>query len=265
MSTGTKSLEANDPAAPAPARRARWRWLLPVVPLLLWLVRVVSDFFGWAYLRKPVAAVLSSTLDRQVEIDPPFSIHLRRSIPIEIGAIRIAAPDWSGQPHFADIRNIEADLDWGVVAGRQPHLYRLSVESADIHAQRDAEGRATWSMGSAKEESEAEDSAPMLPVIDRLSIGQADIDIEDAAGQIDLQVRVKASQGEPGAKSDARAQTGTDGGAPEGLEAVGRGEWRGEPVSFTVRAKGLQPVFEGGALQDLAIEGKLKGTSLSFP
>ena len=154
MATGTAAPAAGDPRHAPPTRRERWhkRWLVWLLPLLLVLFVVISDLFGWAYLRRPVEAFLGAQLEREVRIDPPFSIHLRPRIPIKLGAVRIGAPDWSSQPHFADIENIEAVLGWGVIVGRQPVQHRLFVEKADIRAQRDAEGRATWSMGSKKEE-----------------------------------------------------------------------------------------------------------------
>ncbi|MBA3478947.1 MAG: AsmA family protein, partial [Lautropia sp.] len=230
------------------------------MPLALVLFVVVSDLFGWAYLRKPVAAILSSQLDRPVEISPPFRINLRRSIPVQVGAIRIAAPQWSRQPHFVDIEGLEADMDWGLLFGRRPVLHRLAVVRADIRAERDAEGRASWSMG-AEKLAEA-DAAVVLPVVEQLSLGQVKIEVDDALNELDLQIEARAGEGGTGTRQAA----GTGQQAPQqaGLVVNGRGTWRKEPLSFALRTKGVRPITEGGVLNDIEVTGKLKTTELAF-
>jgi uncharacterized protein involved in outer membrane biogenesis len=245
-------------------RQSRWGWrsLLWAVPLALLLFVVVSDLFGWAYLRKPVEAILSSKLDRKVEISPPFRIHLRRSIPLRVGGIHIAAPEWSKQPHFVAVEGLEADVDWGVLLGRRPVLHRLAVTRADIRAERDAQGRASWSMGGDKEP--AKDAAPLLPVIAQLSVGQARVEIDDALNQLNLKIDARA--GEAGAQASRQAGGQQTAPAPQGagLVATGSGTWRNEPVGFELRTKGVRPLMEGGALTDLELKAKLRSTEMTF-
>ena len=251
MATGTSRMESADEVDPRPRKRTRWGWrsLLWAVPLALVLFVVISDLFGWAYLREPIAGYLSARLERQVEIDPPFRVHLRPRIPIRVAAVRVAAPDWSKQPHFLDAEGIEADLAWGVLLGRTPVLHRLAVDRADIRAQRDGEGRASWSMGSKAKD--VEERAPALPVIKELSIGKATIEIDDAISELAVKMEARAGS-DPSRAEDA------------GLVVNGSGSWRREPVSFELRTKGLQPVLEGGALPNVDLKGKLKSTELAF-
>ena len=253
MATGTPPPAADVPRTAPSTRRRRWTWVFWAVPLFLVLFVVVSDLFGWAYLRKPVEKILASKLQREVRIDPPFSLHLRRSIPVRVGGLQIGAPDWSSQPHFAVIEDIEAAVDWGVLVGRQPRLHRLAVQKADIRAERDAEGRASWSLGAPNKEP-AESSQPMLPMIESLSIGKADIDVKDAANQVDM--KVQASTQRDGA-GGGDAQAG-------GLVATADGTWRKEPVKVEVRTPGLQPLLEGGELKGLQVDARLKSTEIRF-
>ena len=150
------------------------------MPLSLVAFIVVSDLFGWAYLRRPVAAFLGAKLQRQVEIGPPFRVHLRRTIPVRIGSLSIGAPDWSRQPHFMAIEGLEADVAWGALVGRQPRIRRLAVDRVDVRAERDAQGQASWSMGK-KDEERSDEAGPALPVIEQLSIRSAIIAVDDAA------------------------------------------------------------------------------------
>ena len=251
MATGNARVADDGRAEPRRSRRPGWRWrsLFWIVPLALVLFIVVSDLFGWAYLRKPLASFLSARMERQVEIGTPFRVHLRRSIPIRIGSVFIAAPEWSDQPHFVDIEGLEADLDWGVLVGRDPLLHRLAVARADIRAERDEQGRASWSMG-PKDERTPEQAGPVLPVIEQLSIGNAAIAIEDAPNQLSLQVDARTQEGQPGADA--------------GLAIKGKGSWKSDPVSFELRTPGLLPLQEGGGLTDIDLKGKLKSTELAF-
>lgn len=270
--SGQPGAAATAPSAPASSRRKgfRPRSLLWIVPLALLLFIVVSDLFGWAYLRKPVAAFLSARLEREVEIDPPFRLHLRPSIPIRIGAVRIAAPDWSQQPHFAKVEGIEADVAWGALVGRQPVFHRLSVANADILAERDDQGRASWSMGSS-DDKQSDDGPVMLPVVEELSVGNAHIDIKDAVNDLDVQLQASAAEG--GARpevSDAGGGQGASGrgalpsGANAGLLVTGKGTWKNEPVALELRTQGLRAMAEGGGLADIDAKARLRSTEVTF-
>jgi uncharacterized protein involved in outer membrane biogenesis len=265
-----------NPQDPASRRQSRWslRSLLWIIPLLLVLFVVVSDLFGWAYLRRPVESFLSAKLDRKVEIAPPFSVHLRPSIPIRIGGVRVAAPEWSKQPYFADVEGIEADVGWGVLVGRQPVVHRLAVARADVHAERDKEGRASWSMGNADAPA-SNDSAPILPVVETLSLGKATVDVKDAINDLDVQLEAKAggegAGSRPGNTQDSAPDAGRS--APDaartapaniGLSVTGQGKWKSQPLSFDMRTKGSRAALEAGSLPDIEIRGKVAGTELSF-
>ena len=96
--------------------RRRWHplWL---VPLLLIAFVVVSDLLGWSYLRRPAQSVLSGILDREVVIGAPFRIHLRPRIPVTVGSLTIAAPEWSEAPHFVSLKGLSARVGWGASRG----------------------------------------------------------------------------------------------------------------------------------------------------
>ena len=239
------------PAVPPGPRRSGWRWrsLFWLVPLALVLFVLISELFGWAYLRTPIASYLSARMERRVDLGTPFRIHLRRSVAVRIGSIYIAAPQWSEQPHFADIDGLEADIGWGVLFGRQPLLHRLAVGRADIRAERDEQGRASWSMG-AKDESDSQAPGPMLPAIEQLSIGTATIVVHDAPSDLSLELKASTAEGQTGAHA--------------GLLVNGQGTWKGDPVSFVLRTPGVLPLASGGALTDIDLKGKLKSSELAF-
>lgn len=252
--SGTDSGEGRETPQPPGRNSRRWKSLFWLVPLVLVLFVVVSDLFGWAYLRKPVASLLGAKLERRVEIGPPFRIHLRRTIPIRVGSLFVAAPHWSQEPHFVDIEDIQADLDWGVLVGRQPHLRRLSVARADIRAERDEQGRASWSIGSKDDPS----SELVLPPIEQLSIGDAAIKINDARNDLQLQAAAATGEGQGDRQGGGRGEAGA------GLVVNGQGSWKSDPLSFELRTAGLLPLLEGGAPAHIDLKGKLNSTELAF-
>ena len=198
--------------------------------------------------------MLSAQLQREVQIDPPFSIHLRRSIPIKVGGVRIARARLERPAALCSRREHRGRYRLGGVAGRQPVLHRLSV-ARPIFVRNGMPKAARPGRWARRRRPRPRMSGPMLPVIEQLSIGEANIGFKDAANRIDMQIRASASHN--------AAATGADA-AAGGLVATGDGKWRDEPVQIEVRTKGLQPVLEGGALKDLEVKAKLKSTDISF-
>ncbi|MEO6270509.1 MAG: AsmA family protein, partial [Lautropia sp.] len=238
-------------------RRTRMaRWLLP---LLLLLFLIVSELSGWAYLRRPVAAWLSSQLQREVEIGAPFRIHLRKTIPVRLGSLLIGAPDWSGQPHFLDATSLYAEVNWDVLVGARARFRRLDVDRADLRLERDADGRTTWSLRSPDETRDG--SGRGKPIIERLAVGDAKITVADA--KQDLRLEIQASS-----RVAAVAPEGTDvpGEDPEaaGLSARGRGVWKGDPLSFELHSRDAVQWREDNDPTILALRVKLKETEASF-
>lgn len=226
------------------------------VPLALIAFIAVSDLFGWAYLRRPLQAVLSVALDREVVIGSPLRIHLRPTMPVRVGSLSIGAPEWSDAPHFIALDDVAAEVGWGVLLGRAPHLQRLAIGAVDVHAERDGEGRASWRLG--KGDAPAQDAGgPALPVIDRLEIGRATIALSDAP--TGLEVEAVASVHEGGSAGSG----GRGGGEPAGLVATGKGRWKDDPLSFSLKTPRLPKGVEG-AIEDVDLQVKLGRTEAGF-
>jgi uncharacterized protein involved in outer membrane biogenesis len=234
-------------------KRRRWNplWL---IPLALVAFVVVSDLVGWSYLRWPAQSVLSAVLDREVAIGTPFRFHLRPRIPVEVGSLTIAAPEWSDAPHFVALKGLEGEVGWGALIGRQPWLPRLAVEEVDVHAQRNAEGHATWEF--AKEaERKPDDEAPVLPRIERLEIGRATVALDDAP--TGLKLDVVASTREGGPESGTSAEDG-------GFLAQGEGSWNDAPIAFDLKTPGLLKLVEGGRIEEVELKARSGETEASF-
>ncbi len=242
--------------------RRRWHplWLLP---LGLIAVVVVSDLLGWSYLRRPVQSLLSSVLDREVSIGPPFRVHLRPRIPVEIGSITIAAPTWSDAPHFLSAEGIAARVGWGVLVGRQPRLHLLSVQAMDVQARRDGEGRATWRFGEDEPEQPDEEGAA-LPRIERLEIGRARFALDDATSGLRMDIVASTREGTSGEARDGAPRGATDTGGDADLVARGEGSWNDTPLSFELVTPRLLEAAAGGKLEGIELTARLGKTEASF-
>ncbi len=234
--------------------RRRWNplWLIPLA--LVGFV-VVSDLVGWSYLRRPAQSLLSSVLDRQVTIGTPFRLHLRPRIPVEVGSLTIAAPDWSDAPHFVALKGLSGEVGWGALVGRRPWLPRLAVEELDVHARREADGRATWDFAEDDEPPQPEDEAPVLPRIDRLEIGSARVALDDLPSGLAMEIVASTREGGPDAAASAE---------DAGFVAKGEGRWNDAPIAFDLKTPGLLNVVEGGRVDGVELRARLGETEASF-
>lgn len=247
-------------------RRRRFRMARWLLPLSLLLFLIFSELSGWAYLRRPVAAWLSSHLQREVEIGAPFRIHLRKTIPVRLGSLRIGAPDWSGQPHLIDATGLYAEVNWDVLIGARVHLRRLDVDRADLRLERDADDRTTWSLRPPDET--PDDSGRGKPIIERLAVGSGKIIVADAKHDLRLEIDA-TSRAAPTASGDATAAQGSMAVAGErteaaGLSARGQGDWRGEPLSFELHTRDAVQLREDADPTEVTLQVKLKATEASF-
>ena len=239
-----------------PQGRWRGRSLLWIVPLVLVIFVVASDLAGWPYLRQPLASLLSTQLDRRVEIGAPFSIRLRPSIPIRLGTLTIAAPDWSKEPHFVSAERVEVDLYWGMLLGRRPTLHRLAVGRADVRAERNQEGQASWSLGS--DDPQPEDDGAGLPVIEALHVEDVQILVKDA--QQDLSMEVAARTLEHGPEQKRMGE----GAAGPSLSVTGKGNWKDTPIGFELMTAGALPFAPGEADTDVDLKATLNETKVAY-
>ncbi len=238
------------PAAPSvragkgPARRRLVVVAGILLPALVLFV-VVSDLFGWAYLRVPAQALLTRFLDRPVALGEPFDIRLRPVVRVTLGSVRIAAPDWSDEPHFAELENLKVHLNWRFLLGRSDRIDRVDLDRGDLRAVRTADGRMTWAFGPSDRASRTGQSGG-VPLIGRLRIGALQAKIDDRQNAIELQVK---------------ARTAEDGTA---LIATGAGRWNGNRAGFDLEAPGVADGWDRTALAGVKLNANLKSSTLRF-
>lgn len=224
--------------------RRRILWSLTVLIAAL----AAGEASGWFFLRAPAEALLGSRLGREVRIAAPFSLHLRRTIRLDLGGLWIAAPPEFSVPHLVAAQQLTLSLNYAdLLALRQPteplHLATLAAGQIDVQLIRLEDGRASWQFAKSS------DRPP--PSVGYLAVQRGEIVVRDPGLAVDLGARVETRQDE---------------GSPSTVAEIS-GQLRERPLraSITLPA-GLPHALPGAASEPVAVVGKADfgGLHLSF-
>ena len=265
-------------SAPAPARRnASMRWGFGVVGIvLLGLVLFVAwgESQGWPFLAEPLQRRLSAAIHRDVSFSREGSnkaqarIHLLGGVRVEAPRIRIAAPDWSGEPHLllateASFRFGYADL-WRAYRGGPLHIRSIKAEQLDLAVERLADGRASWQL-----RSDPDATAGPAPTIGHLEVADGAVRYRDGVldAAVDAHFTLIDSSGRPAtATGDAAASSSSSAAAParaasaaHGLRVVANGKYRSFPLEAHLQTSGILPLV-GNQAASLAVPVELAAT-----
>lgn len=182
-----------EPAVPVvPRRRRAWRVLL-VTALALLVTVAIGEFVGWPFLAGPLQQLLGQVLDRPVQISPGpgFAVRFVGHPRLRATQVTVAAPGWSDAPHLLLAQDLEVELRWidlwRVRQGQPLRIHRLQAATLDVHLERQADGRASWTLGRPP----AADAPPTpLPLVGTLRPGRALIHLRDQTQALELQARL---------------------------------------------------------------------------
>ena len=181
---------------------------MALVTLLVLLATVaVGEGFGWPFLAGPLQQLLSQQLDRRVQISPGsgFAVRLIGHPRLRAKQLDVAAPDWSAAPHLLLAQDVDVELRWidlwRASQGQRMRIHRLQAATLDVHLERQADGRASWTLG--RPLAAGTPPAP-LPLVGSLLPGRALIHLRDQLQALDLQAHLtreadRRSDGQAGA------------------------------------------------------------------
>lgn len=124
------------------------RLLLIVVLVLVAVVAFVAG--AWflvpdSWIRAQVEERARAALGREVEIG---TLALQRwPVALDVRDLRIANPQWAGNPDFVRLARLHVALDATALLSRSVRITELAVERPQIVLERAADGRAGWSFG----------------------------------------------------------------------------------------------------------------------
>ncbi len=190
--------------------------LLIVTGVLIGVVRVVDHRLEGLILQ----AFSADSGGRPVRVNGPFDVHWLTLHPrISAGSVVIANPPWMPPGLTAEIGRVTLLMRWQL--SMPPlRIQRLELQQAQLHLQRDAEGRANWYAS-------ADGAGQGPPLIESLAMPAASVDLRDDRWHLLFHGRVSAGDGVQ------------EGARPPPLHIAAQGELNGRAASLTIEADPL--------------------------
>ena len=263
----TVEARAPDSAVPESApstagRRSPMRWGFGILGLVLLGVVIFvawGEAQGWPFLAEPLQRRLTAALHREVSFaregstEAQARIHLLGGVRVDAPRIRIAAPEWSREPHLmlateATFRFGYGDL-WRAYRGEPLHIRSIRAEQFDLALERLADGRASWQF-----RADPDSAAKPPPTIGRLEVPDGAVRYRDVIldAAVDAHFTLIDGAGRPAdapastpvdapasAPSNAAAPAQAAASAARGLRVVANGKYRSFPVKAHLETNGI--------------------------
>jgi AsmA family protein len=162
--------------------------------LILVLVIVGCEVAGWPFLRQPMQQLLQDKLHRDVLIERPFKLQLFGGVHLQIGHLRLAAPEGFDVPYLVDAHGLDLALRyrdfWQLKDEDAYRIQAIRADRLDTHLIRHADGKATWDF-------ELDDTGPKrpFPMIEVLAVNQGQAKVLDTLTKTDLAMNFFTEEG----------------------------------------------------------------------
>jgi uncharacterized protein involved in outer membrane biogenesis len=225
------------------SRRRAWSWSLLGLAGAVLVALVACEALGWPFLVGPAQRLLADTLKRDVRLaDAPDHgrIRLLGGLRIDIPMLEIGSAAWSKDPYFLHAENAQLRVSysalWRAHRGDALDIKRLHADRLIVHAERRADGMASWQFGEPKAQQE---KGTRLPRVRSLSVTDGQLTVVDAPLKADLQAEVRLADQDTEAPLPAGAAS-----APlTGLVVRAKGTYGGFAVEGRLRSIGVMPLL----------------------
>ena len=221
--------------------------VLVVIGVIVVIV-IVSDLLGWRYLRVPVQAGMSKLLGQPVTIKKPFRLHLRSTLDVRAGGMKVGAPAGSDTDDLLNLDGLRIQTHWSTLLGSGLSFRLVELAGGKISVHRGADGRTNWPGGSEEKDASTDDPLD-LPVINKLVLGKTDVRIRDDASELSMQVALHSEDGE----NDATT-----------LFAEANGQWQGRNLAFDIEAPEALATIGNGSTELVKVAAKIGELKLYF-
>src|SRR5690606_22193393 len=221
--------------------------LLGGLVVVLVFAVAVCEWFGWPFLRGPIADAIARQVNRDVAFGDDFRLSLFGGLWLSSDRFSIEPPADRppGSPdHFVQAYDVELRLPYRTVIGplrgsTEPlRVSSLSVAQLSANLWRDADGRANWAFGVDGDGSAGE---PVVePRFDRLVVREGLIRIDDAVSSVHAEANLSTDEG---------TMVGDRG----GLKMSARGTYQERPLRVQLASTGQLPLAQSSAEQPLPI------------
>jgi uncharacterized protein involved in outer membrane biogenesis len=257
-------------------RRISKGWAVAAAVLGALVIGVAAcEWVGWPFLAKPVERALSRTLAREVQLGNDSShatVRFFGGLKVQVPHLQIGAPDWSRRPFFLQARNAQMHLSygdlWRAKKGAPLDIDLLRADHLVVHAERMADGRASWVFGGLQKPKEEKEGQPKgFPTVRELRVNEGQLTYVDEPLKANIVAKLALAEGEAGVQPPP-----TQGSQPlpvalRGLIASAEGTYGPAKLSANLRTAGVTPLLRSDSAAPsvpVVLELKANKASLSF-
>ena len=235
------------------SRPRAWAWSLLGLGAVVLVGVATCEALGWPFLVGPAQRLLADALKRDVRLaDAPDRgrVHLLGGLRIDIPMLEIGSPAWSQDPYFLRAENAQLRVAhsalWRAYRGDGLDIERLHADRLVVHAERRADGSASWQFGDPKARQE---KGTRLPRVRSLSVTNGELTVVDVPLKADIRAEVRladqdtAQDTEQGTAAPLPAHAASAPGRLAGLVVRAKGTYGGFPVEGRLRSIGVMPLL----------------------
>jgi AsmA family protein len=208
---------------------------------LMLLVVLVLAFFDWNLFRPAVARAITAKTGRPAAINGDLRVHAFSLNPhADIQGLTLKNPSWAAHDTMLSVKDISITVSLARLLRGQLLIPQIIITEPVLNLERDAQGRASWELGSETGKPNNDTSPTKLPAIRRLIIQDGKLEVEDAIRKLKFGGTITASDAE-GESALAVKAKGTLNAKPFTLDANGASlidltPEKPYPVSATIAA-----------------------------
>jgi uncharacterized protein involved in outer membrane biogenesis len=217
--------------------RRHWRSAAALAIVGLLLVTIgVGEALGWPWLRAPLERRLSTAAGVPVRLEGRFEMHLWPQPSLVVQRLHVASASALALPHLVQAEEVALALPWRALwdwrGGQVLRLRSVSASALDANLVREADGRASWQLGTPREA--RDEPGAGAPQIESLRVRQGRVHWRDAKSQTDLVLQIGSD--------DAAVWRGNL-----------QGRYRELPLDLRVQADALLPLLDREDAQPVAL------------
>lgn len=242
-----------------PGRAALWGAAAVAGALVLALA--AGEASGWRVLRGPLQDALARAAGVPVQTSGRFDARLLWRPRLEVEQITVGAGGGIEAPHLLQGRNVALEWRWGDLwrwrRGETLRVRSLQAAALDLQLLRDAQGRASWQLGSAdRQPSEDERQRSGLPRIGLLAVNDGRIVVDDRITDTQLQIALQGREAEGAGNSGYRASV--------------NGRYRALPLELQLQSGSALPLLQDEEDDSrhpatrLMVQGKVGAARVAF-
>ncbi|MBX3618804.1 MAG: AsmA family protein [Rhizobacter sp.] len=258
---------------PPPTRRHKALFVAGAVVLVLLGGFAACEWAGWPFLAQPVQRALSKTLQREVVLSDGQShatVRFLGGLKVRVPRLQIGAPSWSRQPYFLQATNARMHLSygdlWRAKKGAPLDIDLLQADTLVVHAERLADGRASWVFGGLqKAQPETDTRDKVFPTVRDLRVNEGQLTFVDAPLKADIVAELALAEGAAAAPPSTSSQPLPV--ALRGLIASAHGTYGPARLSANLRTAGVTPLLRsdtGAPAVPVVLELQANKASLTF-